>query len=216
MKKILIILMLFFLIGCQQEINLFEDDLADDLVDDNKIEIVMSLGDVSYSGVIYSYQYKTYSYDYNISNLIANEEVFSKSISVFIGDDSYSYIKEDNSWLPSYAKAAFDIDIYSLQYVDLDWFEEINPQEYGILGIEYNMAIKDNFIDDVNHLIYGDYSDDIDSEEKNVYLVVDEFDNIVSAYLISYPSFELSFVECDEIIPLPQEIIDYIQIERGI
>lgn len=210
MRKFLVLILIFVLVGCTKETTTDEGKL---------IACQKAIEEVTLSGIYYTVEkyrceYEEYSFEYAIQYYLESEEIYNESIILELEGEELLFIKDEGSWIINENHNGLGFDTFKIKDIDKDWFIDFNENENEFLE-KYNYVSDDDKIIEIHLIVSGIELDRTTNEDivKNLkmYIDMDENENIVSVYYSSFPSYEVTFLECDEEIELPETIIDYIQ-----
>ncbi len=202
MKKMLIFILILCLTGCKTD-----DNQDVDYIEEESLKTIVTTyySGTYYTSVGYKYVMEDYTYTYSLSIRI---------FSVYLDDVTYSYKLEEDEWVLIIPEDIPEderyINLSVFRTINLDWFEPYDVDEENSSLFEYDLRLKEEYIDELFELIYNRDYDETFIENSwgsyDCFLGVDENDNIVEVSYSSFPSHKIEYISIDEIYPLPDSI----------
>jgi hypothetical protein len=210
MRKLLILVLLFTMVGCQSKQTLNEDDL----ISSYKAEYEWILSGVYYTATIYRVELDTYSFEYTIFHYLDSDEIQSEKIVVELGDEYLFFIKNDENWIVDEQRTRKIFNLFAINNMNLDWFVNI-PDSETDMRENYDLVSSDDYIDEILYEFFHLTHEEIYLGEdtwvtNELYISLNANNQIESAYYASFPTYIINFIDSNEVIELPKDVSDYI------
>lgn len=188
-----------------------------------KVIYQLILSGVYYTTTYYSCETEDSSYTYSVMEFLSGGEIINETFAIDQKGEERIFrkcpVREetpecDGNWNEEILSSSVSIyiplssKILDLKYLNLSWFEYYGDEPDELMS-EYNHIVKETYKQDVCEEFFGENDDSCIDADADMYIQVIG-NKITRVMYLSFPSHMIEYVEYDEMLEIPEDILDLI------